>query len=489
MIKKISFLCITILLIILSSCQNINNKFTSNKGKTISISFWHYYSSAQKNILDKSINKFNETEGLKNGIFVEAKNQGSIKDLEDKIIKSVEGQIVETMPDIFTTYSDLAFIMDSKNKLATIEDYLTQAEIDEYVNAYIDEGRLSDSNKIKIFPIAKATEGLYINQTDWNIFLEDINSNPDYDDISEDDFKTWEDISKISDIYYRWTENKTPDIENDGKSFFGIDSIANFIIISNAQLGIDIIDSQNNKTIVNIDEIAMKKVWDIYYKNMISGRFAQYGRFRSDDIKTGDLLAAVGSTSSGKYFPTSITINDISHNIELLALSYPNYKNSKNVAIQQGAGIAVSKSTVEKEEASILFLKWFADDIINTDFALMSGYIPVKKSALKDENISEKLKISDSHNIADKNNLKILNVAVEQVKNSDMYFVKPSEKSFDIRRIMEKSLIDVTNESIVEVKKASGKNREKIINELSSDEKFELWIEDLKIEIDEVLKK
>lgn len=486
MIKKFFLLYIIILSVTLSSCQNI----TLNKVKPITITLWHYYSSAQKTVLDKAVSKFNETIGLENGVFVEAKNQGSIKDLEDKVITSMDGEnLVESMPDIFTTYSDLAFVMDSKNKLATIEDYLTQDEINEYIDAYIDEGRLSYSDKIKIFPIAKATEGLYINQTDWNVFLDNIALNSNYESVSQEDFETWEGISKISDVYYRWTDDKTPTIDNDGKAFFGIDSIANFIIISNAQQGIDIINSENNKTNVNIDKIAMKKVWDIYYKNMINGRFAQYGRFRSDDIKTGDLLACVGSTSSGKYFPTSITVNDISHDIELLALNYPKHENSKSVVIQQGAGMAVSKSTAQKEEAAILFLKWFTNEIINTDFAINSGYLPVKKSAVQNENISEKFKVLDEQSITDKNNFKTLNVAAEQVQNSQMYFVKPSEKSFDVRRIIEKSLIDVTNNSYATVKELTGENKEKIIKEFCSDENFELWIENLKMEIDTLLKK
>lgn len=50
--------------------------------------------------------------------------------------------------------------------------------------------------------------------------------------------------------------------------------------------------------------------------------FPASGRFRSDDVKTGNVLGYVGSTSSATFFPTEVT-NDSgdTYDISLKVLS------------------------------------------------------------------------------------------------------------------------------------------------------------------------
>ncbi len=45
-----------------------------------------------------------------------------------------------------------------------------------------------------------------------------------------------------------------------------------------------------------------EKLWDNFYVPYINGYFASYGKFRSDDAKTGDILALVGSSSGAHTF-------------------------------------------------------------------------------------------------------------------------------------------------------------------------------------------
>jgi multiple sugar transport system substrate-binding protein len=59
----------------------------------------------------------------------------------------------------------------------------------------------------------------------------------------------------------------------------------------------------------------------------------------------------------------------------------PNFEGSRPFAVQQGAGMAVSKSNSQKEEAAVTFLKWFTDYNQNGIFCGASGYLPVKKQA------------------------------------------------------------------------------------------------------------
>ena len=48
-----------------------------------------------------------------------------------------------------------------------------------------------------------------------------------------------------------------------------------------------------------------------------------------------------------------------SHAIELKVLPKPHFEGGKKVAVQQGAGMAVAKTTDAEVEASVVFLKWF----------------------------------------------------------------------------------------------------------------------------------
>lgn len=51
-------------------------------------------------------------------------------------------------------------------------EYMTEDEISEYMDSYIDEGKFSSEDSLKIFPIAKATEVFMLNKTDWDKFAD-----------------------------------------------------------------------------------------------------------------------------------------------------------------------------------------------------------------------------------------------------------------------------------------------------------------------------
>ena len=79
---------------------------------------------------------------------------------------------------------------------------------------------------------------------------------------------------------------------------------------------------KDGKMKLNFDKDTVRKLWDNYYVPYVKGYFAASGRFRSDDIKTGNILAYVGSTSSATFFPTQVMTSDTeSHDIELEVLT------------------------------------------------------------------------------------------------------------------------------------------------------------------------
>ncbi|MCQ4950788.1 extracellular solute-binding protein, partial [Bittarella massiliensis (ex Durand et al. 2017)] len=65
------------------------------------------------------------------------------------------------------------------------------------------------------------------------------------------------------------------------------------------------------------------------------------------------------------------------------------FEGTKPYAVQQGAGMMVTKSDETREYAATLFLKWFTENQQNVRFAIGSGYLPVKKDANTAEAIGE----------------------------------------------------------------------------------------------------
>lgn len=105
----------------------------------------------------------------------------------------------------------------------------------------------------------------------------------------------------------------------------------------------------------------------------VKGWFAAIGRFRSDDIKVGNVLAYVGSNSSATFFPTQVMVNDTeSYDIDMTVLPSPKFAGGEDVAVQQGAGMVVTAGTKEEINASVEFLKWFTQPENNISFSVDS---------------------------------------------------------------------------------------------------------------------
>lgn len=103
-------------------------------------------------------------------------------------------------------------------QLADLAGYFSEQERSKYIEAYLSEGNFAGENSILLFPIAKSTEVLLLNMTDFSTFATACN-------ISEQDLTTWEGIADTAEKYYRYTDALT-EVPNDGKAFFGRDSVA-----------------------------------------------------------------------------------------------------------------------------------------------------------------------------------------------------------------------------------------------------------------------
>lgn len=130
--------------------------------------------------------------------------------------------------------------------------------------------------------------------------------------------------------------------------------MANYMLIGAKELGSELFQVKDGRMTLDFKEEIARKLWDSYYVPYIKGYFNASGRFRSDDIRTGNLIGYVGSTASATYFPKQVIESDTkSHDITLKVLPAPVFEGSEAYAVQQGAGMVVTKASEEEEKASV----------------------------------------------------------------------------------------------------------------------------------------
>ena len=341
----------------------------------VSLTIWHYYNGSQQVAFDALAQEFNETVGREKGIYVQSYSQGSVPDLEAAVRDSIAGKVgAEKMPDIFSSYADTAYEVEQAGALADLSGYLSDEELGQYVDSYIEEGRIAADGSLRIFPTAKSTEIMMINKTDWEPFAAQTG-------VTLEDLETMEGVTAVAQAYYQWTDDLTPDVPGDGRAFYGRDAVANYFIIGMRQLGVEIFHVENGEMTLHTPREELYRLWENYYVPMVKGYFGAYGSFRSDDVKTGDLLAYTGSTSSAMYFPNQVEQDNLSYAIDYIVMPAPVFQGGEPYAVQQGAGMVVSKSDEKHEYASVEFLKWFTETENNLQFGSVSGYLPVRKEA------------------------------------------------------------------------------------------------------------
>lgn len=463
--KKRLVAVLLLITIIFSGCAGGG----AGKGtKNTSITVWNYYSGTQMEAFDELVSEFNKTVGIDQGIVVWAESKGGVEELTEAMEDSAQGKVGSAeLPDIFSAYVDTAYTLYKDDMLVNISKYLSEDDLEGYVEGFVAEGMLAPE-ELYVMPIAKSTELLYLNKTDWEVFAKET-------DASMADFETWEALAKMAEQYYTWS---------DGKALFGRDAFANYLIVGSYQLGKEIFKVDNGEVDVQLDEAVMRKLWDNYAVPYIKGHYGAFGRFRSDDVKTGDLLVCAASTTSVSYYSNNITIEDGStYPIEMEVLSFPNFEGTEPCDVQQGAGMAIVNSgDKEKEKAAVEFLKWFTDTEQNLDFCVKSGYMPVKKEANDESHINDAIDNAGMTEPLIRENALISGKTAE---TTEFYTTPPFEKGGAFRGVLNKYMsekLDGYKEAYDSMYEGMNEGAEAQAEE-TMEEFYQLWISGLESEL------
>lgn len=479
--KRLLAAILLLSLALTTACSSAPNSNTVTQGKVtgnlnskspVTVTLWHYYVGENQQALESAVSAFNQTIGIEKGVIVEAVAKGSIAELEAGVTASAMGVInSQPMPQIFSSYPDKAMEIDGLEMVTDLSPYFTAEERALYVEDFLSDGIFA-GDRLLLVPIVKSTELLYLNATGWNAFAE-------VEGYDASDLSTWEALYETARAYHHWTDALTPDVPWDGKALMGFDSVANFIIIGCKQLGVDVIDAAGGEAgQARLDKAALRRVFDLYYKGMTLGYFGAIGKFRSDDIKAGNLLAYVGSSSSAAYFPTWIQEGNARVDINFLALPYPVLDGGEAYAIQQGAGMCVAKSTPAQQEGAVLFLKWFTDSAQNIDFAMTTGYLPVQDAAYASDAFTSVLEGLRSGDEAEQNVAAVYEIALRQITESNTYAARPFAGSYDVRSVLQSTLLSIAAEDMDKAAalKAEEADEDAILAALDVDARFDAWL-------------
>ncbi|UTC84760.1 extracellular solute-binding protein [Treponema denticola] len=482
-ILKLFIFCIVCLLI--SSCSRRLSEVNAvkynidevlNKNEPITINVWHYYSASQKEKFDNLIDNFNASEGAKYGVYVRGiRRAGNASEISSFLADALSQKLgADEIPDIFSAYPDTAYDFNKQDLLLNLADFFTEKEKDEYVKSFLYSSGFGVKDEIKLFPVAKATEVFVLNKTAWKPFAEAMG-------VSYRDLVTWEGLVKVAELYHNWTDSLTAE-PNDGKPFFGRDALSNYILVGTYELGNSIFNVLENGDVEFVlDKKTLRTCWDNYYVPFVKGFFTAKGRFRADDLKTGDIISCVTSTSSAIYLPAKVM--DSAGNstfIDLDVLPIPHFRNAKRKTIvQQGAGMAVLKSDIKRETAAVLFLKWLTEMQKYSEFAVSTGYLPVKKKELETESLTAAFctdNICILPVVQD-----ALKISMETMKSLDLYFQPAFKNSDKARNILADLLQERAKRDRAKVleKIQAGQKYNEAVNEFLSDNVFEEWLKEL----------
>lgn len=407
---------------------------SKNEDRTVILTLWHYYSGGQLVSFDRLIQEFNETKGAEAGVYIEAVSHGSANALAEKVIESASGVPgVDQLPDIFFAYGDSAYVAKTLGVTADLDEYFTETELSAFVGAFVEEGRFPADFGLTILPVAKANEILYVDDNEWKRLKEAVETDPvlsaKYPVFTDETLSTWEGLAMAAEAYFELT----------GQAFFGVDNFANFLYIAMYQKGVSFASYGPDGIVFDLDKEVMREVWDYYFYPFMAGYFNASSRYRSDDVKTGELIAYVGSKASSRYFPKTVTLIDGSEReANLLALSMPAFQDGIKASYSQGAGMVMTKTDPDREKAVAEFLKWFTETDRNIEFSINASYLPVKNEAYSAEVMEAMLGMLDvDDSYASRYDMRALTVAVSQMSGQDSYTPAVFDKSLEVRTLIE----------------------------------------------------
>ena len=386
--KKIWLVALLLVLAVtVAACSSENYVFDGlpatadrDSNEEVTITFWHRMGADSQALLQGWIEDF-EAE-YPNINVVEEKAATDYDALADKIALAIPGgnapDISESYPDHIARYMPSGAPLPLNTFINNPNIGYTQAEIEDFLPGLWAEGTSYD-NKGTVYsmPFTKSTEAFFYNKT---VFDAHSIGEETYTEIVNSADFTWDDVFAIAEDIKTWDTDAIP---------IGYDSTDNLFISASEQWGAGYtgFNSETGAGEILFNNATSKEMVK-YFKDKVDRglmltRALNGDAYTSDIYKTGEnLYMYVGSTGGTRYAYIGMTDAVFESGVRAGVAPLPSHDGTTRRQIQQGPNINLFKSGSEQQMiAAWLFVKYITTAEKSLEFALPSGYAPIRYSA------------------------------------------------------------------------------------------------------------
>ncbi|MBE6616929.1 MAG: extracellular solute-binding protein [Ruminococcaceae bacterium] len=406
-----------------TSCGNTATKAQSNfevpeggyDGSEVTITFYNTMGSNLSTVLNYYIEEFNK---LYPNIHVVSTQVGSYDDVRDQISTEIT---VGNQPNIAYCYPDHVALYNLAKAVVTLDNLidseieitradgtteklgLTEAELDNFIEGYYNEGKQFGDGLMYTMPLSKSTEVLYYNKT---FFDQNGLTVP----------QTWDELEKVCEQIKAIDPASIP---------LGYDSESNWFITMCEQYKSPytsatgdhfLFDNEQNRAFV-------KEFREWYQKGYLTTQ-TLYGAYTSGLFTSTNgtkSYMSIGS-SAGATYQRPAANADGSYPFEVGIATIPQVSTENRKVISQGPSVCIfQKENPQEVIASWLFVKFITTNVeFQAEFAMASGYVPVLKSVAENEVYADFLANADGGTYVSALSAK---VCLEQ---ADAYYTSPA---------------------------------------------------------------
>ena len=350
-------------------------------GSAVTITFYHTMGSNLSDVLNLYIAEFNK---LYPNITIVHEQVGGYDDVRDQVSTEIT---VGNQPNIAYCYPDHVAMYNLAKAVTTLDSLidstievtradgskevlgLTQAQKDDFIEGYYNEGREFGDGLMYTMPLSKSTEVLYYNKT---FFTKNNLSVP----------TTWDELEQVCAQIKAIDPTSIP---------LGYDSEGNWFITMCEQYGSAytsasgdhyLFDNETNRAFV-------KKFHDWYQKGYLTTQtiYKAYtsGLFVNQDPTAATSYMSIGSSAGATHQRPKKVDGAYPFEVGIATIPQVNANNAK--VISQGPSLCIfQKSNPQEVIASWLFVKFLTTNVdFQAEFSMASGYVPVLKSVAQNE--------------------------------------------------------------------------------------------------------
>lgn len=409
-------------------------------GSEVTITFYHTMGANLREVLDLYIAEFNK---LYPNIHIEHSQVGGYDDVREQIATEITAG---NQPNIAYCYPDHVAMYNISKAVATLDNLiaseievtradgtteilgLTEAQQNDFIAGYYNEGREFGDGLMYTLPLSKSTEVLYYNKT---FFDENGLSVP----------TTWDELEALCKKIKEIDPTSIP---------LGYDSEANWFITMCEQLGTPYTSATGDHYLFdNDDNKAFVKRFREWYQSGYLTTQNIYGAYTSGlfTATTGTRSYMSIGSSAGATHQRPSKGDDGQYPFEVGIATIPQADAENPKVISQGPSLCIfQKENPQEVVASWLFVKFLTTNVdFQAEFSVASGYVPVLKSVAENEGYKAYLAKADGGD-----NITALSAKICMEQESAYYtspaFNGSSTARDEVGSLLSKCISEVTND-------------------------------------------